>query len=32
VDVIGQWRYEPALCDGAPVAVYSVVTVNFRLE
>jgi TonB family protein len=32
VDAIRQWRFEPALCDGEPVAVYYNVTFNFRLD
>jgi len=32
VDAIRQWRFDPALCDGEPVAVYYNLTVNFRLE
>jgi TonB family protein len=32
IAAITQWRFEPALCDGAPVAVYYNLTVNFRLE
>lgn len=32
VSAIEKWRFEPALCDGTPVAVYYVLTVNFRLE
>ncbi|MXX76250.1 MAG: energy transducer TonB [Holophagales bacterium] len=27
-----QWRFEPALLDGQPVAVHWTMTVNFRLE
>ena len=32
VEAIQQWKFEPALCDGKPVAVYYNLTVNFRLE
>jgi protein TonB len=32
VSAIKQWRFEPALCDGTPAAVYYNLTVNFRLE
>jgi TonB family protein len=32
VEAIQQWKFEPALCDGEPVAVYYNLTVNFRLE
>ena len=32
VDAIRQWRFEPALLDGEPVAVYYNLTVNFRLD
>ena len=29
---LGQWRYEPALKDGKPVAVYYTVSVDFKLR
>jgi TonB family protein len=32
VAAIKQWRFEPARCDGTPVAVYYNLTVRFRLE
>jgi protein TonB len=32
VDSIRAWRFEPALLDGKPVAVYYNLTVNFRLD
>ena len=32
IDAIVQWRYEPALKDGTPVAVYFTVFVDFRLH
>jgi len=32
VEAIQQWKFEPALCDGKPVAVYYNLTINFRLE
>jgi TonB family protein len=32
MDAIGQWRFEPALCDGKPVSVYYNLTVKFNLE
>ena len=32
VEAIDQWRFEPALCDGAPVGVYYNLTVKFHLE
>jgi TonB family protein len=32
VEAIKKWQFEPALCDGKPVAVYYNLTVNFRLE
>ncbi|MCP3964325.1 MAG: energy transducer TonB [bacterium] len=31
VEAIKQWRFEPALMDGEPIAVYYDLTVNFRL-
>ncbi|MCY3934174.1 MAG: energy transducer TonB [Acidobacteria bacterium] len=32
VVALKQWRFEPALLDGQPVAVHWTMTVNFRLE
>lgn len=32
VETILQWVFEPALLNGRPVAVYHVLTVNFRLD
>jgi len=32
IDAIVQWRYEPALKDGTPVAVYFTVFVDFKLH
>lgn len=32
VDAVRQWRFEPALLDGQPVAVYYNLTINFRLQ
>ena len=32
VEALKQWRFEPALCDGAPVGVYYNLTFRFRLE
>ena len=32
VVALRQWRFEPALLDGEPVAVHWTMTVNFRLE
>ncbi len=32
VVALRQWRFEPALLDGQPVAVHWTVTVNFQLE
>jgi len=32
VEAVKQWRYEPALSGGQPVAVYFTVIVDFRLE
>ena len=32
VEAVRQWRYEPALSGGRPVAVYFTVVVGFRLE
>jgi TonB family protein len=32
VEAIKECRFEPALCDGEPAAVYYNLTVNFRLE
>ena len=32
VEAISQWRFEPALCDGEPVAVYYNLTVKFHLQ
>lgn len=32
VDAIRTWRFEPALLDGEPVAVYYNLTINFRLD
>lgn len=31
-EAVRQWQFEPALCDGRPVAVYYNLTVNFRLK
>ena len=31
VAAVEQWRYEPTLVDGAPVAVRMTVTINFLL-
>lgn len=32
VEAIRTWRFEPALLDGEPVAVYYNLTINFRLD
>ena len=32
IEAVRQWRYEPALSGGQPVAVYFTVIVDFRLE
>jgi len=32
VEAIIQWQFEPALCDGKPVAVYYNLTIKFRLQ
>lgn len=32
VEAIKRWHFDPALCDGEPVAVYYNLTINFRLE
>ena len=32
LDAVKQWRYEPTLLNGVPVAVIMTVTVNFRLQ
>ncbi len=31
LDAVAQWRFEPALDDGKPVAVQATIEVNFRL-
>lgn len=31
LDTVRQWRFEPAKLDGQPVAVYYVLTVNFKI-
>jgi protein TonB len=32
LDAIRQWRFEPALLEGEPVAVHYNLTINFRLD
>jgi TonB family protein len=32
LDAVQQWRYEPATCNGVPVSVETVVTVNYALH
>ena len=32
LDAVQQWRYEPATCDGVPVAVETVIVVNYALH
>ncbi len=32
LDTLRQWRFEPAKLDGKPVAVYYVLTVNFKVQ
>ena len=32
LDAVQQWRYEPATCNGIPVDVEFLVTVNFHLQ
>jgi protein TonB len=31
-DALRQWRYQPAMLDGKPVAMHLTVTVQFRLQ
>ncbi len=32
VEAVGQWTFEPALCDGRPVGVYYNLTIKFNLK
>jgi TonB family protein len=32
IDAIGKWRYAPARCNGTPVAVETVIEVNYTLQ
>jgi TonB family protein len=32
VAAVKQWRFDPALCDGEPVAVWYKLTINFKLQ
>ena len=31
IDAVEQWRWEPTLVDGEPVAILMTVTINFML-
>jgi TonB family protein len=32
IEAVKQWRFNPALCDGEPVAVWYKLTINFKLQ
>jgi len=32
IEAVEQWRFDPALCDGEPVAVWYKLTINFKLQ
>jgi periplasmic protein TonB len=32
MDALRQWKYQPAMLDGKPVAMHLTVTIQFRLQ